>query len=234
MKQKQTVLYCFSPPVMVATFLIESALLIYVLWRYKLNPLTRVAASLLALLATFQLAEYYVCEGSSMSAGLWSRIGFVAITLLPPLGLHLMHLIAKKRQRAAVYGAYATSIFWVLLFGTSTWAFTGHACNGNYAIFHLRFDVTIFYGLYYYGWLFYGVFLATYLARRVKKPQAQALALLALGYLTFMLPTIVANTLNPETLRGVPSIMCGFAVLFAILLSLGVIPGVAPQAKKGK
>ncbi|HTE57864.1 MAG TPA: hypothetical protein VK694_03890 [Verrucomicrobiae bacterium] len=234
MKQKQTVLYCFSPPVMVATFLIESALLAYVLWRYKMSPIVRLISSALVFLATFQLAEYYVCGGTGTSAALWSRVGFVAITALPPLGLHLVHLIAERPGRRLVYIAYATGLAWAVLFGAGDWAFVGHACGGNYVIFDLRGSLMELYCVYYYGWLLGGIVLATRFLRKAKKKQGNALMLLVAGYLVFLLPTATVNILRPESLMGIPSIMCGFAVVFAFILTFGVLPQVTPKPKEGK
>ena len=105
---KTNTTYCFSPPVMIATFFIEIGLAIYVAWRYKLNEVTRLAVALLTFLAIFQLAEYNVCEGSFGINSLgWARLGYVAITLLPPIGFHLATKIAGQKQYGLVAFAYA-------------------------------------------------------------------------------------------------------------------------------
>ena len=88
MKRSKLNLYCFSPPVMIATFAIEIGLAVYALWRYKLNLISRLAVAILVCLAAFQLAEFNVCEGGWIDRELASRLGYVAITALPPLGLH--------------------------------------------------------------------------------------------------------------------------------------------------
>jgi len=72
---------------MLATFIIEIILAIYTLVRYKMTTLVRLATAIISLLALFQLAEFNVCGRSSASALVWSRIGYVAITLVPPLAL---------------------------------------------------------------------------------------------------------------------------------------------------
>jgi hypothetical protein len=40
----------------------------------------------------------------------------------------------------------------------------------------------------------------------------------------FILPTTAANIVDPSTIAGIPSIMCGFAVILAIILTGFVIP----------
>ena len=39
-----------------------------------------------------------------------------------------------------------------------------------------------------------------------------------------MVPTTAVNLVSPATIDGIPSIMCGFAVLLAIALVAGVAP----------
>ncbi len=45
-----------------------------------------------------------------------------------------------------------------------------------------------------------------------------------IGYLTFMLPMGVAYAFYAPARQAVASIMCGFAVVFALILALRVVP----------
>ena len=85
---------------MLATLAIEIILAIHTMWRYKLNPITRIVVALLVCLALFQWAEYNVCEGTVLfdSVG-WAKLGYVAITMLPPLGIHLVYQISADKRR---------------------------------------------------------------------------------------------------------------------------------------
>lgn len=219
-------LSCFSPPVMIATFVIELFLAMYVLWRYKLNEITRLAAVILTSLAVFQLAEYNVCEGSFGIDSLgWSRLGYIAITLLPPLGLHLATKLAGRPQPKLVASAYVTAGLFALFFGFSGHGITASTCTGNYVIFATAPGSTLFYSIYYYGWLLLAVFFALSQASQVATQyRANALRALAIGYLTFIVPTTIANGILPETIAAIPSIMCGFAVILAMILAGEVLP----------
>jgi hypothetical protein len=225
--RKPTVLYCFSPPVMLATFVIETGLLIYTLLRYKMTPVARVISAILLCLAVFQLAEYNVCGNLSLSVQQWSRVGFVAIALLPVLSVHLVQLIAGQRNRALTIGAYTTALVWAVVFGASDWAFNGHGCDGNYVMFQIRDSVALLHGAYYYIWLLVGLVLSLYFAGHAKPKIRQTLRWQAVGYLVFLLPTALVLTLKPETTAGIPSIMCGFAVLYAIILVWLILPRTA-------
>ena len=231
MKNKNT-FYCFSPPVMIATMIAETAMFIYVLYRYKLNPTTRIIAAILILLAVFQLSEFNVC--GDHSATLFMHIGFIAITMLPALGLHLILKIAKKKYYPALIISYATSAVFALALGFSNSAFLGRVCGGNYSIFTLTDTVGGLYFAYYYILLLSGIVLSLYFAHSSDEKIRKALLYQVLGYLTFLLPTGIVNTINPKTINAIPSIMCGFAVLYALILVFGIAPTVATKKIKQK
>ncbi len=218
-----TVFACFSPPVMLATFAIEIGYLLYVLIRYKMNALTRLSAALLFFLAVFQLSEYFVC-GADHSASLWSRLGFVSITLLPPIGIHLIHTLAGKAWNNITGAAYGMAAVWVGVFAFFEHAFSGHQCAGNYIIFQVKPGLGGLYFAYYYFWLAIGTWLAYHYALEVKKRDKNSLYMLAVGYLTFLVPTTTVNLLKPETQAGIPSVMCGFAIILASILVFGILP----------
>lgn len=214
---------CFSPPVMLATFFIEFALAFYVIWRYKLTTLSRLAFVFLLSLGTFQLAEYMICGGLGIGHIQWTQLGYVAITLLPALGLHMTSVIAKKKVRPLLAAAYATTAAYVAYFVLVGPSVITHECAPNYAIFNLANNGYLLYGLFYYGWLLVTVGLAMTWARQQPK-NAPALRWMAAGYAVFIVPTTIANLADPATISAIPSIMCGFAVLCAIILVGRVLP----------
>lgn len=217
-------LFCFSPPVMVATMIIELTLAGYTAWRYRLTPTTRLIILLLVSLAAFQLAEFQVCDGSVDIKWLWARIGHVAITLMPPMGIHLSYTLAGVRRKPLAWLAYATAVFFVGYF-MFTAAIVANRCLGNYVIFQLDPRGSLLYGYYYYGWLLAGMFLNWRLAKKTKNKKIhKALAWLILGYASFIVPTTAATIFAPESAAGVPSVMCGFAVIFAIILGVKILP----------
>ena len=225
-------LNCFSPPVMMATFIVEVAMLLFVIVRYgfKSNR-NRIAMALLACLAIFQFSEYNVCGRFNLDALSWSRIGFVAITLLPPLGIHLIHEIAGIKRRQLVVLGYLLSAIFVYLFAFSSMAFQSHQCAGNYAIFQLANRLGGLYFIYYYGLIFIALFMCIWAMQSATKAQYLALKYLIGGYLFFLLPTTLVNTVKPSTIQGIPSVMCGFAVIFAIVLVFGILPIELPKRK---
>lgn len=209
---------------MLATFTIELLFAAYVLWRYKFTPITRLIVALLAFLALFQGTEFLLCGGMGVDGGTWSRVGYAAITMLPPLGLHLAYLIAGKKPGAIVATAYVTCATFVGYFVFATQAISGQTCYANYVTFDTAQGSLIPYTLYYYGWLFVGTFLTYRWASTLNKHRRSALYALMAGYLALLIPTTTVTMLWSETLAGIPSIMCGFAIILAGLLTFRVAP----------
>lgn len=219
----RTTLACFTPLVMIVTFLIEAGLALFVLWKYRLNATSRLAVALLLALAVFQLAEYNICEGSlGFSSMDWARIGFVSITLLPVLGIHLAATMAGtvRRYRWLLVAMYVVAAVFAISFLTVGRGIQDEAaCLGNYALFHVAPTTMRLYALYYYGLLLLGIGLMLTFARDANNRYARlAQYSLVVGYLAFLLPTSTVNIIDPSTIAGIPSIMCGFAVLFAVVL----------------
>jgi len=214
---------------MIATMAIEFSLAVYTIVRYKMTPVVRLITLMLVFLGTFQLAEYFVCTGSSSITIPWSKVGFVAITALPPLGLHIMHQLAGKQERKLVYLAYASMAAFMVFFLLATDVFTGHKCTGNYVIFQFSANVTGAYSVYYFGWLTAGIGLGAQWANELMaKGKAQLTRLqtvrgLIIGYLVFLVPSGLAMTFKPDSRRAIPSVLCGFAILLALILALYIL-----------
>lgn len=223
---KANTFYCFSAPVMLATFFIEIALAIYVFATRKFDKTVLLAGLLLIHLGLFQLAEYGICESWGFSSPVWSRIGFVVITFLPAYGLHLVNTVAKQKMSALIPAAYIAATIWSLIFVFGSIPHDA-VCSGNYIIFRIPEPHE---GLYY---LYYNITIAVsiafaylYSTKTTIKNIKIALRSLIVGYLTFIVPSIIFNIFDSYV--GIdsplPSIMCGFAVLFAIILATFVVP----------
>ena len=209
---------------MMATFAIEIVLMIWVLVRDRTSVISRLSALILFFLAMFQISEYSLCEQMGFDQSVWARVGFVSITALPVLGIHLIHVIAVIKRRAMVWVAYASAVIWFILFAAYD-IFVSYGCAANYAIFDLQNGFGGAYFTYYYVWLFVGIGLALYWAGKVGQQKTRkALQALAGGYFLFIAPTTVINLVNSQTAEAIPSIMCGFAVLFALVLAFVVLP----------
>lgn len=201
---------------MLATFLIEIALAAYVFARYRMTNFGRISAVILLLLALFQLAEYQVCGGAETL--FWSRIGFAAITLLPILGLHLITIVTQKNY-FLIFG-YTASFLLILTFLFSSQAIAGAVCAGNYVIFQLQQELAWVFSGYYFSILMLGIW---EISEKLTVGSNKLLVWMLVAYLSFLVPTGIVYLLRPETMYAIPSIMCGFAVIFAFILALRIV-----------
>lgn len=211
---------------MLATFFIELLSALYVLLRYGTATVYRLSMLILVYLAVFQLAEWNVCEGLllGLSAITWSKIGYVAITLLPALGFHLAVRIAGRGRFWHILMPYITALGFITGFLFVEHGLQGSACLGNYVIFRIEPRLVSWYTLYYYGMLTISVLYSYRMRIHVSPYMRRALTGLMVGYLAFIIPTTAVTAINPGVIHGVPSIMCGFAVLLALCLVGWVIP----------
>lgn len=191
-----------------------------------MNTSVRLITLLLVSLGTFQLSEYMLCGGLGLKGFEWARLGYISITLLPALGIHLAATIAKKNVKPLIIGAYTSAALFALYFALSPGALNAHECRPNYAVFEFDQISLIVYSIYYYGWLVAGTVLSYIWSKELGTKRAPLLWLTA-GYLLFMAPTTTVNLIYPETLAGIPSIMCGFAILLAAVLVFFVVPHTA-------
>ncbi len=221
---------------MLTTLVLEFFLAGYTIWRYNMTTVTRLITLMLGCLATFQLAEYFVCTGyGGVHGPAWSQLGFVAIAALPPLGLHAQHILAGKPNRRLVQTSYAMMAAFMAAFLIFPEAFNSYQCTGNYVIFHLRPRLGGLYYIYYFGWLFTAISLGVRWANELKtqspaeRKKLETTQAMVLGYLVFLIPVTLANVVSPSTRAGIPSIMCGFAVLLALILGLYIMPRVGSK-----
>ncbi len=223
--KNQSTFYCFSPFIMALTFVTEILLLFLVLYRFAAKTLElKLIIGILFFLALFQLSEYGVCEDLFMDSQTWGKIGFVSITLLPALGLHLIQTIRQDKSILQSYIGYGLAgLFSVAFVFFNT--FERIACLGNYATFEFGSNLGIAFSLYYYALLGVGTALAFTGRKQATSPKdALALKGIVFGYATFVLPgTFIHFVLQSEG-NGLPSIMCGFAVIFAFILALYIAP----------
>lgn len=227
--QKPKGLFCFSPEVMLGTFIIEIFLALYTIIRYKMTTISRLAVATFVCLAVFQLAEFQVCALAWVDPMVASRVGYVAITLLPALGIHFIYAIAGQTNKLRIGAGYLIAAVFSAFFLMAGDSLTGHVCQGNYVIFDVAPGSIWAYTLYYYGFLVAGIALCLQFARKAKPRIRSALKWFAAGYLVFVVPTTLVNIIDPSTIEGIPSIMCGFAVLFALILGIKVLPQIAKK-----
>ncbi len=219
MPKKITTLFCFSPAVMLATFLVETVACIYALIRWGEGLFGGLAVFLLLSLGIFQWSEYIICKGGDPF--LWAKIGHVAITWLPVIGLQLVSMATyRTRFVRLAWGCGAFLSFGIIV---SQGIFVAAVCTGRYVIFETQsfFDWT--YGVYYLSLLCIALGML-FAALWQKKGDRTLLQWMMFGYLSFLVPTCTLSLLAMHVRGGVPSIMCGFALVMALTVVVCILP----------
>lgn len=221
-KQKgKTTLFCFSPPIMIATFIIEMIFAIYTFIKSQKAKSDIGIVMALLFLAVFQLSEYQICGGSDPI--FWGRIGLFAITFLPITGLYLISKLNKRAPLLKI--SFLIAVAFVTFFVLVPNTVENVSCGGNYIIFDIKTSVHALYGYYYFGFLLFGIWEAL---RGIKDDSSakikKALGWFIIGYLSFILPLTLVYILIPITRIAIASIMCGFAVVFAAILTFKIAP----------
>jgi hypothetical protein len=209
---------------MLATFLIELSLAAFVFVRHHVTRFGKVAGLVLVLLAVFQFSEYQICTATGATPLLWSRVGFAAITLLPIAGLYLVSLVSRGPHFLKL--GYVTAAAFVIYFIFVPKSITDAICGGNYVIFNGSNDFYRLYGFYYWGFLLLGIWESIEKIESLKRKTRtkNLLQWWIVAYLSFMAPMGAAYMFFPETRNAVASIMCGFAVALALILTLKIVP----------
>lgn len=228
-KQKfaPNILYCFSPPVMLFTLILETIFALYTLIFVKLKPSTVIIALILICLAFFQFTEYQICTVSHNLALM--HLGFVAITLLPALGVHLITLVTKHKLIRYIVYLFATVFVGIFLFQTQSVSYV--ACGGNYVLLKNSGALASTYFPFYYNLsLIVAIVEIFYFTLKKEKSanfntQKKLLYWLLGGYAAFIIPTAAIYIFSSAARdSGIPSIMCGFGIILAVILTFFVLP----------
>lgn len=214
---------------MIATMVIELALAAWVIVRYSSRTPQRLIVAMLVLLAAFQYAEFNICTTTSVGL-LWPRLGYDFITFLPPLGIHLITRLRGEERPGLVMASYGAAAVFAATFTFGSSSIISGVCGGNYIILLLQPYLSNLYGIYYFGLEFIALGLALAPVRNSTPQLRSALRWMALGYLAIIVPTFIFYVALPATQVAIPSIMCGFAVILALIVGLWVAP-LAASAK---
>jgi hypothetical protein len=220
---------------MLATFFIETTLALYIGLRYSSGVFRALAIVLLVCLASFQLAEYQVCVGPAAWALTWGKIGLAGITLLPALGMHLIGTVTRKSP--LITAGYCIAGMYEVIFLVVPGATGQPECGGNYVIIQIAGGwFSTMYSFYYFAFMLLAVAeLASRLTSRAVPPNLgfskKLIALMLAGYLSFMIPMAITSMISPELRRATPSIMCGFALMLALILAIYVAPLYGEEAR---
>ncbi|MGD9676026.1 MAG: hypothetical protein AB7V19_05010 [Candidatus Bipolaricaulia bacterium] len=216
----------YSPILAITTALFEVAVAAWALWGPGDRGVVRTTATILLLLAGYQIMEVAICADVH-AAGILPRLAFLDVTWLPPLGLVLVAQLYRPRSRllhAAGRSMLAAALgiaFWIVLDPSFA---TASVCSAVYARYtHAMPRFTLYAGFYWVG-LAGMVALSGYGAKASADPHRRRLLVqVLLGTLGFVVPAAVASWFVPTARGALPSVMCHLALILAAFLARMIV-----------
>lgn len=225
--------FCFTPLVSLSTFIIEFAFAVYVLTKYKPTLFSKLCTAVLICLGLFQLSEFLICKTPYVDFSI--KLGYVAITLLPALGLHIISTLTRRWKIAAVI-SYVFAFLLILAIIFVPKAAILSTCNPNYVSYTANPIFSVFHWLFYVTSMATGVILLTYAIIKHIGDKKQETWMI-ISYFVFIIPSLILFYTNVIAQTALPSVMCGFAVITACIFVFIIVPRhyfIKSKLRKGK
>lgn len=217
---------CFTPPVSLATAAIEFGLIFWMQKKYPRAEFLKFGCWFMFLLGLYQFSEFLLC--TAPYPDVWVRLGFIAYSFLPAVGLHaaLSHT-HKKYSVALLYVIPVIASVFVL---TPQVMSVNGVCNTIFITTHIFPNTWIgsiafwlYSGLYYAGFIIWSCLLCIHAYLRERNARVRKLFLfLPVAIALMTVPTMIFIIALPHFDVRFPSILCHFALLLAFTVVLGV------------
>ena len=213
---------CFTPIVSLSTAIIEWILATILIVFFKKTNLRIYFAGLIYVLGLYQYTEFMLCTTGYPL--LWAKIGFITYTFLPAMALHSVLRVLKRN--AKLIWIYLIPILTSLIAIITSNFIASAECTSLFVqvrivlmeqsgiIQNMAYWI---YMLYYFGFLVIalGFILKDYFRQRSKiKKEIEIVEIV--GAFMMLGPTLLLVVILPYLDARFPSILCGFAIFFAI------------------
>jgi len=218
---------CYNPTISLTTAIIEWTLAIIIPWKYPKNRIRFFSSALMFFLGLYQFTEFMFCKTNQ--ADLWMRIGFMAYSLLPAIGLHATLYYFKIKIN--IFWLYVIPVAYIIGAAMTTNFITESKCHDIFVtarnifsridspLTSLRFGIfTAYYFIFILLVCIIGI--CAYLKETNHKKQRVLLAF-PTAVIIMSFPTFILIILFPALNMQFPSVLCHFGLLFALTIFLG-------------
>lgn len=217
---------CFTPKISITTALVEFFVAVYVYLTAKRIFAVKLLVLFIYLLGMYQFSEFMLCRADNPE--LWARIGFLAYNFLPAIGLHFVLSYTRSKFPPAIL--YALPIIFAVVAIFANGFIAAASCQTFFVRVETYFYravggvmVTWIYWLYYFGYIFASALLLVFaMKRKEPKLRRMMLAYSLIALMVSLVPAFVLVVMFPSWGYMFPSIYCEFALIFALLLLIGV------------
>lgn len=210
----------YSPTLAIVTAALEVTAAAWALNGPGRRPILRTTSAILLLLAAYQITEVLVCTRAPM-VGSMPQMAFIVVTWLPPLGLLLIAQLSRSRaDYGAAYVMLAAALLIVVWIAADGRFVTDSVCNVVFAKYSNPAPRFLIYAWFYWLGLAGMIALSGNGASRSRDPsQRPLLKTIFLGSLAFIVPSVIVTHFVAPAEGALPSIMCHFALVFAVSLA---------------
>ena len=201
----------------------EISVLIWALTRSGRDKVVFAGSTILLLLSLYQIMEILTCLSPTGSV-MFAKLGYLAITWLPALGLLLICFLFPYRSNTMlrfVQLMLLASFFmniWILADSSFV---HGSVCSIVFARYKHSMPQFNFYGIYYHLGLM-GMLVTSTLG--IMKSNEQKirikLGIMLLGTITFIFPALLVVVVFTPADGSLTSVLCHFALFLAISITL--------------
>jgi hypothetical protein len=211
---------CFAPQISILTAIIEWALALIILLRFKKSLVPWFSSIFIFLLGLYQFTEFMMCKTASPL--FWAHIGFLTYTFLPAVGMHYVLMLTHKGSKSLA--CYIPPVLFSILSILAVGFVQGSTCHSVFISTQLQFFdpvihrvIMLIYDVYYFGLLLLASFIAWKAMRKEKDDlRRKTIGVALTGVWLATLPAFIFVILLPAFSIQFPSVYCEFALLMAI------------------
>ena len=184
------------------------------------NRLNKIAITMVALLAAYQMLEFLMCQVELQSA-FFPYLAFVIISFLPPLNLTLTLSLTRTLN---LYGVlvFAPAIIFSIYYTFIIPEFAVTSCTVLYATYH--YPLGDLYGFFYYVPILISIILLALFIRKEDDKKKRLIGkVLLFGAIFISIPPVLGFSLmfagSYAVISAMESVMCKFAFVYALCLA---------------
>jgi len=182
------------------------------------NQLNKIAITMVALLAAYQMLEFLMCQ-VELQSSFFPYFAFVIISFLPPLNLSLT---LTHTLKSLSYLMFLPAIFFSVYYTFVIPEFAVTSCTVLYATYH--YPLGDFFGFFYYLPILISIILLISFVKKESDKKKKLIGkVLLYGAVFISIPPVLGFSLmfagSYSLISAMESIMCKFAFVYALCLS---------------
>jgi hypothetical protein len=184
------------------------------------NKLNKIAIVMVALLASYQMMEFLMCQ-IELQSSFFPYFAFIIISFLPPLNL-LLILSLTHNLTLNLWLIFVPAILFTIYYTFVIPEFVVTSCTVLYATYH--YPLGDLYGFFYYLPILISIILLVlFVKKENEKKKKLVVKVLLFGSVIISIPPVFGFSLmfagSYSLISAMESVMCKFAFVYALCLT---------------